>query len=420
MRYHVTKPEPSIAVNYFRFVSQYRRLVLFGVVLVFFSSFGQTFFISLTVPGILEAFSLSNARFGMIYSLATLASGITLFFAGTGIDTIPLKKYALIVAAGLAASALVLGVSNGLIMLIAGLFGLRLFGQGLCTHTAQTAMGRYFTTLRGKALSVSSLGFTMGEALLPVTFVFIIGWMGWRNGWLLASIVIAVLLPTIILLTLRKDPEDSAEPVQNRHTDDNESRPLWRRSTVLRDHRFYLMLPGVLLAPFLLTGLFLYQTQLAGYKGWDIEWLASAFIAFAAARSLFALISGSLTDRFTACRMFPFFLLPLLIGMFVLLYSQHPSAAFVYLFLAGTSEGFAANVKTALFAELYGTANLGTIRSMISMFMVFGTAASPILFGYALDAGLSFGKIIQMAILLTVLVLIPASRIFKQANHTLS
>lgn len=407
-------------MNYFEFLSRYRRLVLFGVALVFFSSFGQTFFISLFVPGILEDFSLSNARFGMIYSLATLASGITLFFVGTGIDTMPLKKYALLVAAGLAISALVLGFSKGIIMLVVGLYGLRLFGQGLCTHTAQTAMGRYFTSLRGKALSIASQGFTLGEALLPVTFVFLIGWMGWRNGWLLAGLIIAVALPVVILLTLRKNPADSAEPVLKVAVGSNGGEPFWRRSMVLRDPRFYLMLPGILLSPFLLTGLFLYQTQLAGYKSWDIEWLASAFVAFAAARSLFALISGQLTDRYTACRIFPFFLIPLLTGLFVLLHSQHPSAAFVYLFLAGTSEGFASNVKTALFAELYGTENLGTIRSMISMLMVFGTAASPILFGYALDAGLSFGVIIQIAMLLTLLVMIPASRIFKQAKQTLS
>lgn len=389
--------------------------------MTFFSSFGQTFFISLFVPGFLETFGISNAYFGTVYSLATLASAIVLAWVGSVIDRIPLQKYALMVAAGLVLSALFLAASQWVWMLLVGLFGIRLFGQGLSSHTAHTAMGRYFITMRGKALSIANMGYAFGEAVLPITAAAVIAALGWRAGWTTVAILILLTLPVLIITMLGKDPsrygEVSLWPEKEKG---GEPGSKWRRSKVLRDYRFYLFLPGIAISPFLLTGLFLYQTQLAAFKDWNIEILASAFIAFAAAKSSFSLISGPLVDRFSACRIFPFFLLPIFAGLLVLAISSHYLAPFVYLFLAGMSEGFGSNVKTSIYAELYGTANLGAIRSMMSMFMVLSTAVSPILFGYLLDAGITFGGIIYGSMGALIVIIFLASFIYREARNIIS
>jgi len=408
-------------VNIFQFAWHYRRLVIFGLSFTFFSSFGQTFLVSLFVPGFLETFGITNAYFGTVYSAATLGSAFTLAWIGGKIDQIPLKKYALFVAAGLVLSALIISLSQWVWMLLLGIFGMRLFGQGLSTHTAQTAMARYFVTMRGKALSLANLGFTLGEAFLPITITTIITVLGWRAGWGSAAFFILLVLPAIILATISKDPSGYGESGNN--NDDNlnaEPGQKWSRTKVIRDYRFFIFLPGVLISPFLLTGLFLYQTQLAAYKGWEIETLAAGFVAFAIARSSFSLISGILVDRFKAARLFPFFLLPFLTGLVILSLSGHELIVFAYLFLAGTTEGFGANVKTSLYAELYGTANLGAIRSMMSMFMVTSTAVSPILFGYLLDLGISFGTIIHGAVILVIISVLSAMFIYREAHRTLS
>ena len=409
-------------MNIIQFAWLYRRLVIFGLSLTFFSSFGQTFLISLFVPGFLDSFGISNAYFGTIYSAATLGSAFTLAWIGGKIDQIPLKKYALFVSSGLVLSALIIGLSQWVWMLLLGLFGIRLFGQGLSTHTAQTAMARYFITMRGKALSLANLGFTLGEAVLPITITTLVTVLGWRAGWGGAAAFILLVLPALILVTTGKDPARYGEPgvSDSKTKQNNEPGQAWRRSRVIRDYRFYLFLPGIVISPFLLTGLFLYQTKLAEYKGWELETLATAFVAFAIARSTFSLVSGILVDRFKAARLFPFFLLPFLTGLTVLLLSTHEITVFVYLFLAGTTEGFGANVKTSLYAELYGTANLGAIRSMMSMFMVTSTAVSPILFGTLLDLGVSFGFIIYGSIALLIISIISAMFIYREASRTLS
>ncbi|MDG5766431.1 MFS transporter [Balneolales bacterium ANBcel1] len=408
-------------MNLFQFVRSYWRLPLFGLSFTFFSNFGQTFLVSLFVPGFLAAFEMSNASFGTLYSAATMSSAITLVWIGSKIDRISLKRYAFMVTAGLVLASLILAFSLWIWMLFLGLFAIRLFGQGLSSHTAHTAMGRYFITMRGKALSISSLGYTLGEAILPITITALITAAGWRFGWITISLFIALALPAIIIFTLGRNPQDSAEKKSTGFAD-GASQPgsNWRRSTVLRDYRFYLFLPGILISPFLLTGIFLYQTRLAEFKGWEIEILASAFIAFAAAKSIFSLVGGPMVDRFRACRMFPFFLIPFFTGLLVLTLSSHSITPFLYLFLAGMSEGFGANIKTSIYAELYGTANLGTIRSMISMFVVISTAISPILFGHLLDAGIPFGSIIQGSMGLMIVIMVLGSFMYREARNIIS
>src|SRR5690606_40098761 len=68
---------------------------------------------------------------------------------------------------GLTAACLVLGAVQSVALLFIGFFLVRLCGQGLLPHTAQTTMARYFDDHRGKALSISASGVPLGEVVLP-------------------------------------------------------------------------------------------------------------------------------------------------------------------------------------------------------------------------------------------------------------
>ncbi len=410
------------SVNFVSFAIRYKRLILFGFGLTFFSSFGQTFLISVFVPGFLESFGVSYAYFGSLYSAATLGSAFILAWAGALIDRVSLKKYAIAVTAGYAAALLTVSFSLWIWMLFLGLLGIRLFGQGLCGHTAHTTIARYFSTMRGKALSLSNLGFSLGEAVLPLTITALIALVGWRISWASIGLLTAIVLPVLIISTLGRDPLEHAEDEVRSKSGGSAPEPggHWKRRLVLKDSRFYLLLPAALASPFLLTGFFLYQTQLAVNKGWEVEIMASSFIAFALSKSGSSLLSGSLIDRFTACRLYPFFLIPLLAGFSVLIAFTHPATVFVYMFLAGITMGAAFNITTSLYAELYGTANLGAIRSMMTMFMVISTAASPVLFGLVLDSGHSFEIIIKGALVFVAISTILAIFIYRHAGIKIS
>jgi len=172
---------------------------------------------------------------------------------------------------------------------------------------------------------------------------------------------------------------------------------------LLRDYRFWLLIPAVLLPAFWATGLFLYQVSIAEQLGWSATLIASAFVGFAASRILSTLSIGPAIDHYSAQTLFPFYLLPFGAGLVFAFYHPGNWSAFAYMALMGITLGMGSNIKSALWAELYGTDVIGTIRSLFSSLMVFSTALSPFLMGWAIDKGMAMESIIFVA-LATVLV----------------
>jgi MFS family permease len=156
-------------------------------------------------------------------------------------------------------------------------------------------------------------------------------------------------------------------------------------------------LPGVL------TALFLYQLPLAESHGWSAQTMATAFIGFAVARMAASLIVGPWIDRWGAVQLFPVILIPACVGLGALSFGSSPWIAFVYLALAGVSQGIASPMMTALWAEVYGVETLGATKSTVSMLGIFGTARGPLLLGSLLKAGVTFDVIIPTTAILGAL-----------------
>jgi hypothetical protein len=77
-----------------------------GFTLTFFSSFGQTYFISASVSEWQTAFDLSHGEFGRLYMLATLASAACLPFLGRLLDVVQADRIIALVVPILAGAAL--------------------------------------------------------------------------------------------------------------------------------------------------------------------------------------------------------------------------------------------------------------------------------------------------------------------------
>ena len=386
-------------MTYLAFVRQEKRLLSFGVSFTFFSSFGQTFLISLFVPYFLTAFELSNASFGTLYSVATLASAVALPWLGQWIDRIPLREYSMYVAMGLLSASVLMAISWHIAVLFIGLILLRLAGQGLSGHTAQATMARYYDEQRGKALSVSGLGYPLGEALLPSVIAGLLVFLHWRTTWgLIAGVIAVVFIPALWFLIRR---EKSVKTDVNEKADEFSTRDNYK--SILSDVRTMVVLPAILMPPFWVTGLFLYQVAAADQLGWSAALIATAFVAFAVTRILAGLISGPLIDRFSAQGLFPFLLVPMTIGCYIAFQFAGSWAAFVYMGLIGVTMGFGGTIKSALWAELYGTDTIGTVQSLFASIMVLSTALSPFLVGWMLDLGITINSVLLMAVVTCIL-----------------
>lgn len=378
-------------MDYWKLLSRQPAFLIYGLLAACLSSFGQTFYISLFGGELRAAFDLSHGDFGLLYSIATLSSGILLLWLGRSVDRFDLRLVTAAVLLGLATACILLGTAQSLILITLALFGLRLFGQGMMGHLAVTSMGRYFHQARGRAVSIAASGYPLGEAVFPFLAVVLIGLVGWRGSWLIAGIGLLVLGIPLLLSLLRGHGRRRRawELRQQRLQRDTGMAWTWGVTDVLRDGRFWALLPIVLSPPFFITGFFFHQVHLAEAKDWPLSWLAGAFVVFAFFQVAGLGIAGSLTDRFSARRLLVAYLLPMAAALVLLAVVEARVWVVPYMALLGMSAGAAGTVAGAIWAELYGTRNLGAIRAVHTTTMVFATAGSPWLMGILLDGGIT-------------------------------
>jgi len=364
------------------FIFRNINLLTFGFLAAFASGFGQTFFISLFSNDFRSTFNLSNTQFGSLYSIATILSAITIIWAGKLIDVVPLRRYTLIIIVCLAGTCLMASSVFHVVMLFITIYCLRLFGQGLISHTSRTTMARYFDTNRGKALAISGFGFSFGEMIFPSIVVSLLILIGWRMTWFASSIFIIVFFGTLFFFLLRN------KKYVNENIEADLSNPVsvsWRRRDVLKDKKFYFYLPISLIMSFTVTGFLFHQVFIAEINSWKITDIAHSFIYYAMAGISGSIIGGLLVDKFKARNLVPFYLLPMMVIFFIMLFSNNVLILYLYMAGLGLSNGLNENIANSLWAELYGIKNLGAIRAMLTFFGVLASAASPFLYGMILD-----------------------------------
>ena len=364
------------------FIFRNINLLTFGFFAAFASGFGQTFFISLFSSDFRSTFDLSNTQFGSLYSIATILSAITIIWAGKLIDVVPLRRYTLIIIICLAATCLMASLVFHVAMLFVTIYCLRLFGQGLISHTSRTTMARYFDQNRGKALAISGFGFSFGEMIFPSIIVFLILLIGWRMTWLTSSVFILLFFGTLFFFLLRNKKYVNETIDAAASPTDSIS---WRRRDVLKDKKFYFYLPISLIMSFTVTGFLFHQVFIADINNWKITDIAHSFVYYAIAGISGSIIGGILVDKFKARNLIPFYLLPMMVIFFIMLFSNNVLVLFLYMAGLGLSNGLNENIANSLWAELYGIKNLGAIRAMLTFFGVLASAASPFLYGMILD-----------------------------------
>ncbi len=369
----------------------YWRIIGLGFALTFLSSFGQTFFISLSGPDIRAAFGLTHGAFGSIYSVATLSSGLLMIWVGSVIDRVDIRLYATTAMLGLTAAAISLSFAPNLLVLGLSLFALRLFGQGMLSHAGVMSTARLPEGVRGRALGVAALGFPAGEATLPALALALIAAFGWTGTWRIAALVIVAALAAGWLLgfLLRARDADLEETTRKKALSD--TGPRW--VDILRDWRFLALIPTMIGYPAIMTAYFFHQRFIADVKGWSLELLASSITLFALVSVVVAMSAGSFVDRFGAVRLSHFYLAGMSAASIALATFDGPFLPLVFFGLIGLTSGCTNVVIAAVLAELFGTAHLGKIRALAGAIMVVASAATPGAIGLLFDAGVSLEAI---------------------------
>ena len=374
-------------MNALAFIRDNLRFLSAGIVLTLNSSFGQTFFISIFAAQIMATFSLTNGEWGLLYTVGTTASAVVMYWAGALTDHFRARTLAVLVMPGLAVTCIAMGVNRSVVGLLLIVFCLRFLGQGMIFQLATVSMARWFSARRGLALSLSAIGFWIGQAALPVIFAVLLLRFEWPVLWYISAAFVLLCFPFVLwLLARERTPQSHAKDTQSvgmggRH---------WTRAEVVSSRFFWLLVPLLLGTPAWGTALFFQQVHIADVKGWPlVEYLALIPVMTIISVGV-TLVTGALIDRFGSGRLLQLFPLSWVAGFLLLALADTLAIATLAFAVFGIATGMQASLITAFWAEYFGTRHIGAIKATSASLMVFGSAIGPGVTGALIDIGYLF------------------------------
>ena len=374
------------------------KLLIYGFLIIFFASYGQTFFIALFNDDIKDLYNLSDGQFGMIYALATTFSSLLLINFAKLIDFIDLRIYSFLVTLGLLLPCVAIYfLPENIFFLFLIIFALRFFGQGAMTHAGITSMTRYFGENRGKAISIGNLGGMLGVMFLPIIIVYLNKFFDFKQIWLFCSLSIILFLP-VLYYTLSNQSERQIKF----HDSIKNEKKIWTTLQVIKNKKFLIYLPLTTSFSFIGTGLMFHQIFIFTQKGWTLDMLGTGFIFLGAFSIIGLLLGGPLIDLLNPKKAIVYLMLPIFIGIIVLLLFENFYFLIIYMSLYGLNLGISAPFTGSLWADLFGLESLGTVKALFHAIVVLASALSPVIFGYIIDWGFGIGIISIICLIMII------------------
>ena len=368
------------------------KVIIFGFIFTFFSSFGQSFFLGIFNPSIRNELSITHGQFGSVYASATLLSSFILIWVGKKIDDIDISKFAFFVILLLAFSSFFFSKISSIPLLFIAILLMRFSGQGMMSHTATTTISRYFTKSRGKALSTGWFGLSAAEFILPVLMIYLLTITGWQNIWIGISLVVLIFLPLSSYVLVKNLNFDSRVKGDDNNLNEKDFKQ-WKRIEVIKDYRFYIVCANMLAMPSIATGTFVYQSFILSSKNWGPYIIAQSFMSYSILSVVALSFSGFLIDKFTSRKILIYMNIPLFFAAMVLFYFDSPISSFIFFGLIGITNGLCNVLGSSTWAEIYGVKYIGSIKALTTALMVFATAFGTAVFGILIDRGFSIEQI---------------------------
>ena len=276
-------------------------------------------------------------------------------------------------------------------------------------------MAKFFDLNRGKALKHFLVGLILRRRIFALFNYFSNEILFMENDLVGNFYFYLCLVVPSVFFILRIYQDGATEISDIKKQEVNHTIKNWTRAEVIRDSKFYFLLPAVLGPAFLSTGIFINQIYIFESKQWSMLMLAQGFTLYAIVSVITLAVSGFLIDRFSAIKVLPFYLLPTMAAYTLVITSSWAFTPIVMMILIAMTNGTSSVLLTSTWSEIYGTKYLGGIRSITVSFFVFSTAIAPVLFGYLIDQQFTINQIFSM--MLGYLILANALFLFKLKDY---
>ena len=267
-----------------------------------------------------------------------------------------------------------------------------------------TTVLRWFMNRRGTALSLTTMGSSVGILLIPMVSGILVAHWGWRSGYLILSIALMIVIFTASRL-LQSNPVTS-DITQHSTSSKNEPQDLaLSLSQASKTRNFWFYSSGIILAksvgiiPFIhLPSMIIIDQGNTAIQGS----LAPSLIGTGAL--LGVLLSGPISDRIGVVK--ASVAMVMIETLAYLGWLTMPSQALPFSFVFGMFYGSSLVLMPAMAAELFGKANVGSIFGTIFGGIGIAGALGVFLAGIAYDTLGSYESVFRIAIILCVASLI--------------
>lgn len=387
---------------------------------VFFSGPGQTYSVSVFIDSYIKDFGWSRSHVSAVYSLATLAAGICMFFVGRFVDKWGQRKMSVIVGIGLALASFWNSMVVNTAMLFIGFFLIRVLGQGSMSLIPNTLVPQWFITKRGKAMSLMAIGGFASSAALPPLNAWLVATWGWSFSWKLWGVLLLVVFVPLAYFLIRNKPEDIGEypdGVKPDWTDDladsvRKIKPFeevnWTIQEAVKSRAYWLLLFCVGIPSLINTGLTFHLISIFKTNGISPGIAALVLSLMALIGFPVTLVAGPLLDRVKVQYVLAGIFAGEIIFILVLLAADKPAIAIAFGVFWGISGGFERITLNYVWPSFFGRQSLGSIKGSAMTVTVLGSALGPLPFGLAYDFFSGYEEILLMSIILPVMGIIAA------------
>ena len=385
------------------------RIVAFAAIALGMTGPGQTVGVSVFVDPMIGTLELTRSEVATAYLVGTLAGATAMPRLGRLIDDRGARLAMAVVSGLFGLSLAAMAGVVGLITLVLGFTGIRMFGQGALSLVATTSVAPWFNRRRGFAMGVTT---AVGSALLSMIPVFsesvVLPAVGWRGAWaILGALVWLVVLPIAARGMIDRPDQvgqqpDGDAPLEAEAAaaaDVEAARVSFTRGEAMRTPMFWAVAGAVAAAGMIGTGLAFHQIDLLGEQGLTPTQAAANFIPQTFAALTATLLVGSMVDWFSARWVLAVSMM-LLAGAMLMVPVVTPGLiAVAYGMVLGAAGSAARALEAASFPKLYGLRHVGAIRGAVTSISVASTAFGPLALSIGRDLT---GSYVQVLLLLLV------------------
>ena len=251
------------------------------------------------------------------------------------------------------------------------------------------AVSGSFIEARGLALGLSMVGTGLSEILVPALLAPYAQHVGWRQGYLMLALIVALATPIVAILLARAPP--GAAPATSSESEDG-----IRLAEAIRNRAFWALAGSLLLIPLALAGLLFHLFAYLRDAGLTPA-KAGALVGSAGAVQIASrVLAGWLVDRLPAQRVAAAMTTASALCLAALA-ALGPPAALLASFAFGLAMGAEIDLVGYMTARWFGMRSYGRLYGFLYAAALAGAAISPVVYGDVYDATRSYVGAISLA-----------------------